>query len=71
MLVECFAAWKLLVPGSEAIDVGRVRPTALSKAPYRTGIRMRGVAATRQAVADDFWSTGAVRTQPLCDPRHD
>lgn len=121
-LFECFAAWDLLVPGSEAIDVGRVRtvlegrsaadrrrageiaravagaissvvalldprgvlvggpwgsasgfldliaerltvsadarlalrPTALSEAPYRTGIRIRAVAAARQAVADDF-----------------
>jgi predicted NBD/HSP70 family sugar kinase/biotin operon repressor len=121
-LFECFAAWELLVPGSEAIDVGRVRatlesrsaadrrrageiagavagvigsvvalldpqgvlvggpwgsasgfldllaerldsgadaslvlrPTALSEAPYRTGIRIRAVAAARQAVADDF-----------------
>jgi predicted NBD/HSP70 family sugar kinase/biotin operon repressor len=121
-LVECFAAWDLLVPGSAAIDVGRVRavleggaaadrsrtgeiaaavagaissvvalldpqgvlvggpwgcadgfvdqiaerldvpaagevalrPTALTQAPYRTGIRIRAVAAARQAVADTF-----------------
>jgi predicted NBD/HSP70 family sugar kinase len=121
-LVECFAAWGLVVPGSAAIDVARVRtvlesgstadrrrsgeiaaavagaissvvalldpqgvlvggpwgcadgfvdliaerldspadgnlvlrPTALDDAPYRTGIRIRAVAATRQAVADDF-----------------
>jgi predicted NBD/HSP70 family sugar kinase/biotin operon repressor len=121
-LVECFAAWDLLVPGSDAIDADRVRallesrsaaerrrageiagavagaissvvalldpqgvlvggpwgsaggfvdliaerldsaadgnlalrPTALEDAPYRTGVRIRAVAAARQAVADDF-----------------
>jgi predicted NBD/HSP70 family sugar kinase len=121
-LFECFADWDLLRPGSEAIDVARVRsivearseadrdqreqiavavagalssvvalldprgvlvggpwgsapglidlvakridpvadpglvlrPTALTDAPYRDGIRIRAIAAARQAVADDF-----------------
>lgn len=121
-LFECLAAWDLLVPGSTAIDVRRVRgvladgsaadrrrageiagavagvissvialldpqgvlvggpwgsapgfldlvadrvassadgtlvlrPTALTEAPYREGVRLRAVAAARQAVADDF-----------------
>jgi predicted NBD/HSP70 family sugar kinase/biotin operon repressor len=121
-LFECFAAWDLLEPGSEAIDVPRVRgileggsaadrrrrgeiasavagalnavvalldprglliggpwgsapglidliadridpvaepelilrPAALTAAPYRDGIRIRAVAAARQAVAGAF-----------------
>ena len=121
-LVECFAGWDLLRPGSDAIDVSRVRsifhsgsaadrrrqaqistavagaissvialldpqgvliggpwggadgllelvaeridplahpelilrPVALTEAPYRDGIRLRAVAAARQAVADGF-----------------
>jgi predicted NBD/HSP70 family sugar kinase len=120
-LVECFAAWGLMRPGSEAIDVERVRrilagesaadrgaseeiatavagalasvvalldpqgllvggpwgstpgfldlvaehldlsdralvlrPTALTDAPYRDGVRLRAVAAARQAVVDAF-----------------
>ncbi|WP_375432038.1 ROK family protein [uncultured Friedmanniella sp.] len=38
-LVECFAAWDLMRPGSEAIDVSRVRGILLSDAPAdrRTG----------------------------------
>jgi predicted NBD/HSP70 family sugar kinase len=121
-LFECFGAWDLLEPGSEAIDVSRVRtvleggsaanrrlrdeiatavagalnsvvalldpqgvllggpwgsapglidlvaeriepvadpalilrPAALTDAPYRDGVRIRAVAAARQAVADAF-----------------
>jgi predicted NBD/HSP70 family sugar kinase len=31
-----------------------LRPTALTHAPYRDGIRIRAIAAARQSVADDF-----------------
>jgi hypothetical protein len=40
-------------PGPTAEHLA-LRPTALNEAPYRTGIRIRAVAAARQAVADDF-----------------
>ena len=37
-----------------------LRPTALTEAPYREGVRIRAVTAARQAVADAFESTWVV-----------
>ena len=42
-------------PAGPAADAELVlRPTALTEAPYREGVRIRAVTAARQAVADDF-----------------
>jgi predicted NBD/HSP70 family sugar kinase/biotin operon repressor len=41
-----------LAPSADAELV--LRPTARTEAPYREGVRIRAVAAARQAVADDF-----------------
>ena len=41
-----------LAPAADADLV--LRPTALTEAPYREGVRIRAVTAARQAVADGF-----------------
>ena len=55
-LVECFAAWNLLVPGSAAIDVGRVR--ALLEGRSAADRRRSGEIAA--AVAGAISSIGAL-----------
>lgn len=49
-LIDRVAKRMTSLPGRELV----LRPAGLTDAPYRDGVRIRAVAAARQAVADDF-----------------